>query len=335
MTVVVTGACGHIGANLVRALIEKGRPVRALIHNDQRALTGLGIETVKGDICDPESLYRAFTGAEVVYHLAANISLMMNDWSLLHKVNVIGTRNVVDACIKSGVKRLVHFSSIEALAAAPDDEVINESCSLVDSKSCPPYDRSKADSEREIHRAIAQGLDTVIINPTAIIGPYDYQPSHFGTVLLALANHKLPALVAGGFDWVDARDVAEGAINVEQSAPTGARYLLSGQYVSIRDVATIVETITGVPAPQFICPMWLARAGAPIVTTYNRITGGRPLFTEVSLTALNSKRLVSHEKATREIGYQPRPFRQTLIDTLHWFEDSGRFIRPLKKAEWN
>jgi dihydroflavonol-4-reductase len=178
-------------------------------------------------------------------------------------------------------------------------------------------------------------LDTVIINPTAIIGPYDYQPSHFGTVLVALANHKLPALVAGGFDWVDARDVAEGAINVEQSAPTGARYLLSGQYVSIRDVATIVETITGVPAPQFICPMWLARAGAPIVTTYNRITGGRPLFTEVSLTALNSKRLVSHEKATREIGYQPRPFRQTLIDTLHWFEDSGRFIRPLKKAEWN
>ena len=332
MTVVVTGACGHIGANLVRALIEKGRPVRALIHNDQRALTGLRIETVKGDVCDPESLYRAFTGAEVVYHLAANISLMMNDWPLLHKINVIGTRNVIDACIKSGVRRLVHFSSIEALSPAPDDEVINESCSLVDSKNCSPYSRSKADSEREVRGAIAQGLDTVIINPTAIIGPYDYQSSHFGTVLLALANHKIPALVAGGFDWVDARDVAEGAINAEQKAPTGARYLLSGQYVSIRDVAMMVETITGVPAPQFVCPMWLARAGAPIVTTYNRITGGRPLFTKVSLAALKNEQLVSHEKASREIGYQTRPFRQTLIDTLRWFEDNGRFTSPLKKA---
>ncbi len=327
MVVVVTGASGHIGANLVRALINKGRPVRALVHHDRRALNGLGIETVQGNICDPESLSRAFIGAEIVYHLAANISLMMDDWPQLQRVNVIGTQNVIEACLKSKVKRLVYFSSIHAIAPAPDDTVINESCSLVDSESCPPYDRSKAAGEREIRQAIARGLDAVIINPTGVIGPHDYQPSHFGAVLSALANHKLPALVSGGFDWVDARDVAEGAIMAEQKAPPSARYLLSGHYVTIRDVATMVETITGVPAPQFVCPMWLARASAPIVTTYNRLTGGRPLFTAVSLRALSERRLVSHEKATRELGYQPRPFRETLADTLQWLKENDQ-TRP-------
>ena len=333
MVVVVTGASGHIGANLVRALINKGRPVRALVHNDRRALIGLDIETVEGDICDLESLNRAFAGAEVVYHLAANISLIMDDWTRLHQTNVIGTRNVVDACIQCGVKRLVHFSSIHSLVAAPDDKIISESCHLVDSKNCPPYDRSKADGEREIRKAIARGLDAIIINPTAIIGPHDYQPSHFGTVLLALANCKLPALVTGGYDWVDVRDVVEGAISAEQNAPAGAQYLLSGHYVSIRDVAAMVEKITGVPAPQFVCPIWLARAGAPFATAFNRITGKRPLFTEVSLRALDNSRLVSHEKATIEIGYRTRQFHETLLDTLQWFENSGSLIRQFKKGK--
>jgi dihydroflavonol-4-reductase len=324
MVVVVTGASGHIGANLVRALVAKGKPVRALVHNNRRALDGLAVETVAGNICEPESLIRAFEGAETVYHLAANISLMMNEWPLVQKINVAGTQNVIDACMKCKVKRLVYFSSIHAIQPAPDDKVINESCELVNSLNCPPYDRSKATGERMVRQAVAQGLDAIIINPTGVLGPYDYQPSHFGSVLVALANKKMPALVNGGFDWVDARDVAEGALNAAAHAPAGAEYLLSGHYVTVRNVGKMVESITGVPAPWLITPMWLARAVAPLVTTFNHLTGKRQYFTPVSLRALRETRPVSHEKATRELGYQPRPFRETLTDTLQWYAENGQ-----------
>ncbi len=142
-----------------------------------------------------------------------------------------------------------------------------------------------------------------------------------------MAQRKLPALVAGGYDWVDVRDVVEGAMLAEEKAPTGARYLLSGHWVSICDLATMVGEITGVPAYRFICPQWLARLGAPVVTAANRLTGKQPLYTSVSMRALRSNRNISHEKATRELGYQPRPFRETLIDTLRWFEENGQLAR--------
>ncbi len=323
MVVVVTGASGHLGANLVRALLENGRHVRALVHKDRRALTGLNIETVTGDVCEPESLVQAFNRVETVYHLAANISLMMNDWPLVKKVNIEGTQNVIDACVKCKVKRLIYFSSIHAIEAAPDDTIINETCSLAESKDCPPYDLSKAEGERRVHQAVDGGLSAVILNPTAIVGPYDYQPSHFGSVLTAIANRKLPALIKGGYDWVDARDVSRGAIDAEAKAPAGAKYLLSGHYVSVSDVATMIETITGSPVPRFITPMWLARSAAPIVTSFNRLLGRRQYFTRVSLRALRSNRYISHEKATREFGYNPRPFRESLVDTLQWFRENG------------
>jgi len=188
MTVVVTGASGHVGANLVRALLDEGRPVRALVHANRQALAGLDIEMVEGDIANPESLLKAFDGAEVVYHLAATISLLMDSWPLLERVNVTGTRNVVEACLRSGIRRLVHFSSIHALRQEPLETTVDELRPLVDSPRCPPYDRSKAAGEIEIHRGLERGLDAVIINPTAIIAPYDYRPSRFGQILLDLAR---------------------------------------------------------------------------------------------------------------------------------------------------
>jgi dihydroflavonol-4-reductase len=266
MTVVVTGAAGHIGGTLVRALLARGRSVRALVHRDRRALHGLDVELVEGDVCDAVSLQRALDGAEVVYHAAARISLLVNEWPLLEAVNVVGTRNVVEACRRCGVRRLVHFSSIHALRQEPLDLPVDESRPLVESDGHPPYDRSKAAGEREVRRAIAQGLDAVILNPTAIIGPYDYRPSHIGAGLLALGRGRLPALVAGGFDWVDVRDVVEGALRAEERAPKGARYLLSGHWVSMRHLASMVEAITGVRAPRFVSPLGLAYVGAPLLT---------------------------------------------------------------------
>jgi dihydroflavonol-4-reductase len=324
MIVAVTGATGHIGANLVRALLARDHQVRAFIFENTRAIEGLNVETVKGDIRDPETLEKAFSGVEVVYHLAAVISLSMNDWPELEATNIQGTRNVVESCLKCGVRRLVHFSSIHAVSQEPLDSPVDEMRPLVDSFDCPPYDRSKAAGEREVRQGIEQGLDAVILNPTGVIGPLDYRLSFLGEVLLLLAQGKLPALVDGGFDWVDVRDVAEAAIRAEEMAPTGAKYLLSGHWVSVPDLAKLVERISGTPAPRLVVPAWAARTGAPLMTAFNRLTRKRPLYTGASIRALytcNSN--ISHDRATSELGYHPRPILETIDDTIRWFRDAG------------
>lgn len=324
MTVVVTGACGHIGANLVRALIDSGRPVRSLVHLHNRGIDGLDTESVQGDVCDPESLYRAFRDAEVVYHLAACISLSMKGWPQLESINVIGTRNVVEACLRAGVKRFIHFSSIHALQGEPLSVPVDESRPLSDSPGFPPYDRSKALAENEVQRGIEKGLDAVILNPTAIIGPHDYESSYLGRALLDMAQHKLPALVTGGYDWVDVRDVVQGAIAAEEKATSGERYILSGHWLSICAIADIIAEITGTPPPRLIFPLWLARLGVPAVAAMSKLTGKSPLYTSFSLKALESNRNMSHDKASHELGYQSRPLRETLADTLQWFRDTGQ-----------
>ena len=330
MTVVVTGASGHVGANLVRTLLAQNRPTRALVHTHRRALEELDIECFKGDICNLNSLLRVFQGADVVYHLAADVSILPDQWPSLEAVNIFGTRNVVEACLKCGVRRLVHFSSIQAVTRKSKGAPIDESCPLVDSPKWPPYDRSKAAGEREVLKGIEKGLDAVIIRPTAIVGPHDYRPSSFGEAIMAFARGQLPALVEGGFDWVDVRDVASGAIYAEERALTGARYMLSGHWVPLRRVAALAEEITGIPAPRFVLPLWLARFGAPLFTGFDRLMGREPLFTSASMRALGSHQNISHDKAARELGYQPRPFEETFTDTMRWFAEKGLITLPAK-----
>jgi dihydroflavonol-4-reductase len=186
MKIAVTGATGHVGANLVRTLLDGGHTVRALIHDRNRnGLEGLAVEFVDGDLLDPASLVRAFDGAELVYHLAARISIVPGDDDVVHAVNADGTKHVVDACLTTGVRRLVHFSSIHALSPHPHDVAIDETRALT-SGAVPPYDRSKAAGERFVLDGLERGLDAIIINPTAILGPYDFGPSAMGRVLLDL-----------------------------------------------------------------------------------------------------------------------------------------------------
>jgi dihydroflavonol-4-reductase len=324
MMTVVTGATGHIGANLLRALLKEKRQVRAIIHTSRKGLEGLDIQTAEADVRDPASLERAFNGAETVYHLAANISLSMTNWQALETVNVTGTRNVVNACFKCEVRRLIYFSSIHAMMQTPLNMPVDERRPLVDGFNCPPYDRSKAAAEREVREGIEQGMDAIILSPTAVLGPYDYQISLMGEVLLSLAQGKLPALIEGGFDWVDARDVANAAIRAEKDAPMGAKYMLSGQWASVSELASLTESIWGTPAPRITVPVWLARSGAPALTLYNQITGSRQLYSSCSIKALSEcNKQISHERASRELAYHPRPLRDTLVDTLRWFQASG------------
>lgn len=329
----VTGASGLVGANLVRTLLEQGRNVSALVHNDRRALAGLDVETISADVRDQDALEHALQDVEVVYHLAGSISLAMDSWPEVRAVNVQGTHNLVAACLKCGVRRLVHFSSIDALRQEPLDQPLDENQPLIDEglsgnalKHIPPYDISKAQGEREVLAGITAGLNAVIVRPTAILGPFDFKPSYLGQALIQLAYGKIPALVKSGFNWVDVRDVVTGAIQAEQIASSGDKFMLGGNWSTIRQVAELVAAFTRQAAPLVTVPMWLADAFAPVMLRLARFNGTQPIYTRVTLTALRGNRQVSSIRAKHELGYTTRPLANTVKDTLTWFQQHGYMV---------
>jgi|TARA_Y100000310_G_scaffold327305_1_gene393438 dihydroflavonol-4-reductase len=324
--IAVTGASGHIGANLIRRLLEDGQSVRVLAHKSRDAFFGLNLDVVEADICDRASLTSAFEGVEVVYHLAASVSILPGRIEMLTKVNVQGTENVIEACRISGVRRLVHFSSLHALEQEPLHTPLDESRSLVTEANGTAYDCSKAQAEMRVRQAIEEGLDAVVLYPSGVLGPNDFRLSHFGAALIKMASAKLPALVHGGCDWVDARDVAEAAVKAAARGRAGEAYILGGHYLSVREVADVVAEISGLPAARFISPLWLARLYAPVSTVFAELTGNRPLYTSSSLTALAGNRNIVHQKATAELGHRPRPFRETMVDTLLWYGQAGHLV---------
>lgn len=325
MTIAVIGASGHIGNNLCRALLEKGYKVKALVHQNREALEGLDLIIEEGDILDPQQLCSFLTGCEVVFHAAGKISIDGDKDGMVHAVNVLGTKNVVEASLACGIQKLIYFSSIHAIEQLPEGP-LDESRPLVETSHLL-HDQAKSDAEREVKRGIAQGLDTVIIIPTAAIGPYDFKPSLLGQGLLALYNRTLPTLVDGGFDWVDVRDIAKAAIAAMERGKPGDRYVISGMWKTVKDLAYLVEEATGVVPPKFTSPQWLAKMGMPLVKAVSRITHTPLLYTYETLEVLvRCNRNISSLKARRELGFYPRPLSETLKDTFEWFRASGVIV---------
>ncbi|MFC2067784.1 NAD-dependent epimerase/dehydratase family protein [Chloroflexota bacterium] len=323
MLAAITGASGHLGANLIRALISRGWKVTAIVHCDTRALEGLPVDKVAGDVLDEESLNQAFKGADVVFHLAARISVVRWDRKQVEAINIAGVQSVVNACVSAGVKRLVYTSSFHAHIQEPLEETLDESRPLIDSGNSPPYNRSKAEGERIVQTAVLEGLDAIIIIPAGMIGPFDFQPSHFGATLLAMAQGRLPVIVDAGLNWVDTRDVADAMINACEFAKNGEKYILGGHWANLTDIAQQVAHITKNGLPKIILPLWLAKPIAPLISALDRIRRKRPLFTSISIKELNSNRDLSHVKASKEIGYKPRPLQDTITDTIDWFKVNG------------
>jgi dihydroflavonol-4-reductase len=328
--VAVTGANGHVGANLVRALVARGHRVRAMVRqNDPEALRGLDVEQVHGDVRDPESLKRAFAGVEQLYHLAAQISIIGEMGGLVRATNVDGARNVGQAAMAAGVRRMVHMASVHAFQQEPVDQPLDETRTRVTRGSAPAYDCSKAEGEAAIRALIAEGLDAVIVHPSAVIGPFDYRPSRVGQVFVDLYRRKLPSLLDGGFDWVDVRDVANTTIAAMERGRTGESYLISGTWRPIAELAAIAQSVTGVAPPRWTSPMWLARVGAPFMEGWARLTKKEPLYTSESLNALRANRCYVRDKSERELGHRPRPTEATVRDVYQWFAQSGRLPSTL------
>jgi dihydroflavonol-4-reductase len=333
--VAVTGASGHIGANLVIELISRGYQVVVLIRATSLALEGLDVTRVNADISDLQSLCRAFKGVDQVYHLAAFISMQSCDSAKLNAINVGGTANVIAACQSEGVSTLVHFSTIHALEQEPMDQEVNEENPLIDGRLIDgqtgrggDYEKSKARAEVLVREISPGTLQTRIIYPTGVLGPNDFNLSLLGKAILEMAQGRLPALVRGGYDWVDVRDVAWGSVEVVEKGGDGDRFILSGHYRSMSEVAAEIATQTGIAAPRICCPLWLAAWFAPVMGAWARWRGETSLYTRDSLAALSANKVMSHSLATAKLGYEPRSFEESIKDTLQFYAETNHLKTP-------
>ena len=323
MKIAVSGANGHVGSNLCKALIDQGHQVKALIHKNSKAIDDLPLELIHGSTLDRDCIKQLLHGVDYCYHLAAVISISGDPDGMVWKINTEGTRNMVEVAKEVGVKRFIHFSSIHAFQQHPLDQVLDETRPLVGSSGLA-YDVSKAAGERIVMDAVSNGLDALIISPTAIIGPADPEPGLTGQAIIELYLKQIPALVPGGYSWIDVRDIVGAAINALTMGKRGEKYLLAGEWRSILELSKLIEQITGQKTPQTIMPLWVARLALPFITLFSKLAGVKPLYTGESLTIISEgHRQIDNAKARRELNFNPRNLDETIRDAINWFKDNG------------
>lgn len=324
---VVTGATGFIGGVLARALVDRDGKgsVRGVFHRRRPWFAEPGIEWVDGDVLDRDSMLAAFQGADIVFHLGSLVSMDPRMANAVRDTTVVGTRNVVEAALECGVRRMIHVSSIHAYDQLPVHEVLHEGRDRAGGPHHTVYELAKRLAEEEVQRGVALGLDAVILNPTGVIGPYDAEPSHLGQFFVDIYRRRVPVLVTGGFDWVDVRDVVAAALTAETRGRCGENYILSGRWHSMIELARICQAVTGVPVPRFVFPIAVARVWAPVQVAWARFRRRRPRFTRGALTMLEtSNRRTSNAKARKELGFDPRPATDSVRDAYRWFEEHGK-----------
>lgn len=328
---VVTGASGLLGNVLVKELLKNGRKVRVLIRktSDITCFKDCDsmIEKQYGDLLDLNSLVKTFEGAEHVYHVASEISILPKPDINIGIVNLNGTRNVIEACKINKVKRLIYTSSIHIFkdSCISGGEKINEDIEIDLFHPLGMYNRSKAAATLEVLKAANSGLDAVILCPTAILGPYDYKISNLGSLIINHCKGRQKIIIDGAYDFVDVRDVAEGHICAANMGKKGNLYILSGQRVEIPELMNILSKFSNMKRPILKIPYWIIYPVAFIAPLYYKLSGTKPVFTTFSVKTVRSNSNISHEKATAEFGYSPRPIEQTLMDTINWFKEEKFF----------
>lgn len=258
MSILVTGASGHLGANLVRRLVDDGQRVRVLLRkgSDNTAVKGLNVERVYGDLRDFDTMKEVVNGCDRIYHCAAKVSTLNNDPILekeIYDCNVIGTIHVLQAALKCGVSKVVVSSSFSAVGHDPQ-KPSDETVPFYPFSPHLPYAFSKNLVEHECLKAVANGLNVVVAVPCAIIGPNDYIPSRMGRTLIDFANGKLKAYLPGGFEFVAAKDIVEGHILAMAKGRPGQKYIFSSQFLTIDELMDLFEEITNRSRPTLRMP---------------------------------------------------------------------------------
>ena len=322
----VTGATGHIGNVLVRKLLERGETVRALIlpGESRESISGLKVEAFEGDVLNLDAVFESMRGIKGIFHLAGVISIMPGPNPFVRKVNVEGTKNILRAASEKKIK-LIYTSSIHAIQRVDASAgVIDESVPYDMNNPYGAYDRSKAEATLEVLNAARSGLEAVVACPTGVIGPYDFRGSMMGAVIHDAAAAKPTLYVDGAYDFVDVRDVADGLISAAEHGKRGESYILSGQKITVRYLLETVREITGKHFFQMKIPFDLAKFATIFTPMYYRFANETPRFTPYSLEVLQSNSNISHAKATRELGYTPRPIFDSIRDAVKWFLESKK-----------
>lgn len=320
----VTGAAGHLGNVLVRELLARGERVRVLIlpGEDTSSLADLPVERIEGNVLELDSLRAVMQDVDVVFHLAALVSITEDKAHLLQAVNVDGTRNVIEAAKETAVRKLIYTSSIHALERPPLGVSITEQLAFDPHNPAGQYDRTKAQASLLVQQAAREGLDTCILCPTGVTGPYDYRRSEVGELILSFMQKRVSFLVEGAFDFVDVRDVALGQILARDFAKPGETYILGGERIELTLLHDLVKKVTGKETKVISFPLPIALIVAPMAELYYKFTKTRPRFTRYSIETVISNSDICSDKAKSELGYQPRSLVSSIADTVRWWWDN-------------
>ena len=321
----ITGSSGHVGSNLIRELTKQNYKIRCIdFDGDHRAYEGFDVEIIKGDITKRDSLVPIFKDVEIVFHTAALINLDRRYRDQIRLVNVFGTENVCQASLNAGVKKLIHFSSVDAFYRFPIEEPLLEDRKLIDDPNAVPYDLSKADGQKIVIDYCKKGLDASIIHPTSIVGPNDFKPGLPMQEMVNLANGKRKVLPNWGYNFVDVRDLCITAISAVSKGKTGQNYIVGGDYHMYSYIAELMEEQLGRTVLLGTIPNFVSYLGLPYEYVKSLITKKPRVLTVDTLhTGKTGNKVVPSTLARSELGHNPRPLEETIHDMVSFFQKRG------------
>ena len=315
--VLVTGASGFLGWHVARVLLDRGHAVRALVRPGSR-VDGLEVEAVTGDLRDPLSLQRAVKGCGLLFHVAADYRLWAKDPTELYRSNVDGTRNLLEAARAAGVERAVYTSTVGCIGI-PAGGIGDETVPVKLAHMAGDYKRSKFLAEMVALEFARAGFPVVIVNPTAPLGDHDVKPTPTGKIVLDFLKGDMPAYIDTGLNVVDVHDTALGHWQACERGRVGERYILGSENLTLAGILQKLAKITGRKAPKIQMPYGVAYLAGAFSTAWARVSGQPPRVPLDAVRMAKKKMWVSHEKAARELGFQPAPADRALERAVEWF----------------
>jgi len=314
----VTGASGFLGWHVARVLSERGYSVRALVRAGSK-VPDLDVETVTGDLRDPDSLERAVAGCGLVFQVAADYRLWAKDPRELYRSNVDGTHHLLEAAREARVERIVYTSTVGCIGI-PRGGIGDEESPVTLADMTGDYKRSKYLAEGVALEYARDGLPVVIVNPTAPIGDHDVKPTPTGKIVVDFLNGDMPAFIDTGLNVVDVRDTAEGHLLACERGRVGQRYILGSENLTLAQILQKLAKITGRKAPTVRLPYAVAWCAGACSTAWACFTGTPPRVPLNGVRMAKKKMWVSHEKARRELGFNPGPADVALARAVEWFQ---------------
>ncbi len=319
----VTGGKGFVGYALVKELSALGDDIKLLLRSDSNIFDNIKCEKFFGDICNTEELEKCFAGVDVVFHVAGLVDISGKKTEKLWQVNFEGTKNVVAACKKCGVKKLVYVSSVDAVPVTSENDIIVEPEYFDPDLIEGDYGKTKAAATQFVLDSADKDFEVVAVHPSTCIGPEDFNETSSVISMIKLYNNRIfsATLDFGATNFIDIRDVAKGMIAAAEKGRSGQCYFLTGHYCKMNDFMNLLAKIKNRRPPKLVIKLEFINNILPAVETIFEVAKIPPVFNDYSLRKLCENCNFSNEKANKELGFCPRPLEATLIDTLEWIEN--------------